>query len=64
MAPRRAIEYIKAFELPAEEEICIIEADVRKRSLVEIALARNMAVDTVKRNRKRAYMKIADQINN
>jgi DNA-directed RNA polymerase specialized sigma24 family protein len=64
MAPRHAVEYIKAFELPPDEEACIIEADVRRKSLVQIALARNMAVDTVKRCRRRGYQKIQDGISN
>lgn len=64
MSPNRAIEYVKAFNLPLEEELCIIEADIRRKSLVEISLARNASVDTIKRCRRRGYCKIHDEISN
>jgi DNA-directed RNA polymerase specialized sigma24 family protein len=64
MAPKRAIEYVRAFELPKEEELCLILADIRGLSLVEVSMERNCSVETVKRARKRAYSKIADAINN
>lgn len=62
MSPPRAIAYIKAFELPTDEESVIIACDVRRRSCVQVAQALNMTEDTVKRNRKRGYAKIADGI--
>lgn len=64
MAPKRAISYIKAFELPEEEEACLIERDVRKRSYIQISEAMNMSPETVKKRRHNAFAKIADQLNN
>ena len=63
MAPLRAISYIQAFQLPEEEEVCLIEMDVRKRSYIQIANALNMSPETVKKRRRSAFSKIADQLN-
>lgn len=62
MNPKRAIAYIKAFELPPDEETALIECDVRRRSCVQVAEAMHIAPDTVKRYRQRAYRKIASEI--
>lgn len=64
MAPKRAIDYIKAFELPADEEAAIIECDVRRKSIVQVSHETNMSIESVKRRRKWAYMKIQDSISN
>lgn len=37
MAPKRAIAYIRAFELPEEEAQYLIECDVRRKSYVKAA---------------------------
>lgn len=62
MAPTRAVEYVRAFELPKSEETIIIEADIRRKSVVEIALAMNLSPEAVKRYRRRGYAKIQDYI--
>lgn len=62
MAPLRAINYVKAFDLPPMEETCIIECDVRGRSCVDVAMALFVSPDTIKNCRRRAYGKMADGI--
>lgn len=62
MAPQRAVDYVKAFDLPPMEEACIIEFDVRGRSCVDVAMDLFVSPDTIKNCRRRAYGKIADGI--
>lgn len=62
MNPRRAVAYIKAFELPQDEETALIECDVRGKSCVQAAEILHVSADTVKRYRKRAYRKITNDI--
>lgn len=62
MAPKRAIAYIRAFELPEEEEACLIERDVLQKSRLQIALRLHVSVETVDERRRSAYKKIADGI--
>lgn len=63
MSPKRAVEYVKAFELPRDEEIYIIERDIRKKSIEQIALENYISPETVKRRRRSGYAKIADELN-
>lgn len=63
MAPKRAISYIQAFELPEDETNCLIECDVRGLSCIHTADKLHMSIEQVKRARKRAFSKIADQLN-
>lgn len=60
MAPRRAIAYIQAYELPPDEMACLIECDVRGHSLVQVAAQLHMSVDGLAKLRRRAYRKLAD----
>lgn len=62
MCPKRAVEYIKAFELPPEEEMVLIEREVRKRSVQQIAEAHQMSPETVKHRRQAAFHKMKDGI--
>ena len=62
MCPKRAVEYIKAFELPPEEEMVLIEREVRKRSVQQIAEAHQMSPETVKHRRRAAFHKMKDGI--
>lgn len=64
MAPRRAIAYIESIDLPPYEAACVIESDVRGKSYCEIAFLLNVSPETVKRYRRRAYQKIADEQKN
>lgn len=62
MAPKRAIHYIKSFELPVDEQNSLIECDVHNLSCIQAAQALNMSPEQLKRARQRAFRKIADQI--
>lgn len=64
MAPVRAVNYIAAFELPAEEELFLIECDVRRKSHVQAAIENHVSPEVVKSRRRSAYAHIADQLNN
>ncbi len=57
------MEYIKAFELPEDEETALIQCDVRRKSCVQVGIMLHVDPDTVTRYRRRAYGKIADEIN-
>lgn len=64
MAPKRAVLYVRSFELPEDEAFCIINCDIRKKSCVQTAMEINLSPDTVKKKRRSAYSKISDAINN
>lgn len=64
MASRRAKEYISGFELQPYEAVCIIEREVNGKSCVQIAEQLGASVEFVKKKRRIAFSKIADQINN
>jgi DNA-directed RNA polymerase specialized sigma24 family protein len=59
MPPKRAIEYVQAFELPADEEYCVIQREVRKKSLQQIAQELNLSQEAVKDRRRWAFGKMA-----
>lgn len=64
MAPKRAAEYIKSFELPDEEELFLLECDVRRKSYVQAAEDNHTTPEVIKRRKMSAYAHIADAINN
>ena len=64
MSPHRAAAYISAFELPSEEEACVLLHDVRGLSYTQISEICHTSPETIKRRRQRAYGKIADELNN
>jgi len=64
MAPKRAIMYIQSFDLPVDEELYLIECDVRQKSYAQICMENHTSPEAVKRKRFKAYQKIADAINN
>lgn len=64
MAPKRAVAYIQSFDLPADEEYCLIAVDVRRMSSLQAANALHASIEYVKRCRARAYSKMADSIQN
>lgn len=64
MAPRRATEYVAAFELKAHEAFCIVECDVRGRSCQQVADALHASQEYVKKCRRNGYGKIIDAVNN
>lgn len=65
MAPNRAIDYIKSFNLPAEEEYCLIECDVKRRCYAELVTDKDkpFSPEVIKKRKNSAYAHIADQIN-
>lgn len=64
MAPKRAIAYIKAQELPEDEEQCLIQCDVRKRSYAQVSALLHLSPEAVKRKRRAAFLKLADAMTN
>lgn len=62
MSPRRAIGYIQSFQLPPEEELFLLECDVRGLSYAQVADKHHTTPEVIKRRRHRAYAKIADEI--
>ncbi len=64
MAPKRAADYIKSFELPEEEELFLLECDVRRKSYVKAADDNHTTPEVVKRRKMSAYAHISDAINN
>ena len=63
MSPRRAVAHIQSFQLRPEEEAALIECDVRGLSCVQAADKLHLSPDALKERRRRAYSKIADEIN-
>ena len=62
MSPRRAEAYIRSFRLPQEEELFVLECDVRGKTYVQAARDNAVTPESIKRLRQRAYRKIADEI--
>lgn len=62
MSPRRAEAYVHSFRLPADEELFLLECDVRRKSYIEAARDNSTTPEVIKRRRHRAYSKIADEI--
>lgn len=62
MGPRRAESYVRAFDLQEDEARYIIDREVRKHSIEEIARNYSVSPETVKRRRKSGFEKIAEQI--
>lgn len=64
MAPKRAAEYIKSFDLPDEEALFLLECDVRRKTYIKAADDNHTTPEVVKRRKMSAYAHIADAINN
>lgn len=64
MAPRRAEAYIRSFELPEEEAESLIQCDVRCLSYIQAAERLHISPEALKKRRRRAFAKIADDIFN
>lgn len=62
MAPKRAEAYIRSFELPSDEEYCILQIDVRRQSYTQVSGQMNVSPEYIKKCRRRAYAKIADGV--
>ena len=62
MAPRRAVEAVRAVGLPPDEETCIIDVDILGRSCLQTAARLNLSLDGFYKLRRKAYAKLADDI--
>lgn len=62
MAPCRSIPVIQSFLLPQEEEMVLIEHEANGKSLTQIAMENNLSIETVKRRRKNAFIRISNSI--
>lgn len=62
MAPKRAEAYIRSFELPGDEEYCILQIDVRRQSYTQVSGQMNVSPEYIKKCRRRAYSKILDGV--
>lgn len=62
MSPKRAMDYISAFELPTDEEASIVLRDVRGLSYQQISAICHASQETIKKRRYKAFSKIADAI--
>lgn len=62
MSPKRATSYIKAFELPEDEEYFLLHCDVKKESVCKASSNFGLTIDSGKKIRQRAYAHIADDL--
>lgn len=62
MAPKRAEAYIRSFELPVDEEYCLMQIDVRRQSYTQVSGQMNVSPEYIKKCRRRVYSKILDGI--
>lgn len=63
MAPNRAVEFVRSFDLPEEEEAqSLILCDVRQRSYVQASDILHLSPESIKRKRRKALDKIIDAL--
>lgn len=62
MSPRRARALIEAAELPEDEARSVILCDVRRMTCVAAARELGLSVDGLAKLRRRAYIKLADEM--
>ena len=63
MAPNRAVEFVRSFDLP-EEAQSIILCDVRQKSYVQASDILHLSPESIKRKRRKALDKIIDALTN
>lgn len=56
------LDLIRSFCLPPDEERCLIDREVKGKSVQQIADALSLSPETVKRRRKRALTQIAREL--
>lgn len=59
MCPAASIPYIQTFQLPAEEELVLIECDARGKSVQQVAQAMSLSPETVWRRHRAGLLKIS-----
>lgn len=62
MAPMRAEQAIRMVGLPPDEETAVLAVDVHGQSCLQAAALLNVSVDGLAKIRRRAYAKIADDM--
>ena len=62
MAPMRAEQAVRLVGLPPDEETAVLAVDVHGRSCLQAAALLNVSVDGLAKIRRRAYTKIADDM--
>lgn len=61
MAPNRAVEFVRSFDLPEEAQSLIL-CDVRQRSYVQASDILHLSPESIKRKRRKALDKIVDAL--
>lgn len=58
LPPSVSVPLIKSYDLPADEEISVIMVDCYRKDITRVADMLFVSVETVKRRRKSAFVKI------
>lgn len=61
MAPNRAVEFVRSFDLPEEAQSLIL-CDVRQKSYVQASDILHLSPESIKRKRRKALNKIIDAL--
>ena len=62
MSPKRAEQAVRLVGLPADEEAAVLAVDVHGQSCLQAAALLHVSVDGLAKIRRRAYAKIADDM--
>ena len=62
MAPKRAEQAVRLVGLPADEETAVLAVDVYGQSCIQTADRLHVSVDGLAKIRRRAYAKLADDM--
>ena len=62
MAPTRAEQAVRLVKLPPDEEKAVLAVDVYGQSCVHVAEQMHVSVDGLAKIRRRAYIKLMDDI--
>ena len=62
MSPKRAEEAVRLVGLPPDEETAVLAVDVHGQSCLQAAALLHVSVDGLAKIRRRAYAKLADDM--
>ena len=62
MAPKRAAQAVRLVGLPPDEETAVLAVDVHGQSCLQAAALLHVSVDGLAKIRRRAYAKMADDM--
>mgnify|MGYP002770461574 FL=1 len=62
VSPKRAEQAVRLVGLPPDEEAAVLAVDVHGQSCLQVAALLNVSVDGLAKIRRRAYAKIADDM--